>query len=136
MSTTNRPLGVALLSFVLMIGGALDIVGGLLLFTERNDDALARRIGTSEEIAALALGGVLLGIIVIAVAAALRNGSNFARWLITFIATVRGIAFLYAVVQFAKGDWYDALVPAVVYCSIAAYLLFDKDSQAFFARSA
>jgi hypothetical protein len=136
MPTTNRPFGVALISVVLLIAGALDIVGGGLLFLERNDVAVIQRMGSADEIGAWSLGVMCLGVIVIVLAAALRNGSSFARYLIALIAGVRAVALLYAIASFAKGDWYDALVPAVVYGLVAGYLLFDKDSQAFFARTA
>lgn len=132
-TTTNRPFGVAFLSVVLMIGGALDIIGGGLLFLERNDEKLLfRNDATADEIAAFAIMTIIVGIVVIAVAAALRNGSNFARYLIAFIAIVRILALLFAVASWAKGDWFDPLVSAVVYTLVAGYLLFDKDAQAFF----
>jgi hypothetical protein len=135
MTTTQRPFGVAFLAIVLMIGGVLDIIGGGLLFLEREDISVRTRLGGSaDEIALYAIMTIFVGIVVIAVAAALRNGSNFARYLIAFIAIVRVLAFLFAVVSYAKGDWYDALVPAVVYSLVAGYLLYDKDSKAFFER--
>ena len=137
MTSTHRPFGVAFLSIVLMIGGVLDIIGGGLLFIDRNDESVLKRMGNSaDEIALYAILTIFVGIVVIAVAAALRNGSNFARYLIAFIAIVRVIVLLFAIVSYAKGDWYDALVPAVVYSLVAGYLLYDKDSQAFFQQSA
>jgi hypothetical protein len=132
----HRPFGVNFLAFVLMVGGALDIIGGLLLLLEREDDAVLDRMGGSaDEIAAYAIVTMLVGVVVIAIAAALRSGSNFARYFLAFLAIIRIVGLLYVVATFAKGDWYDALVPAVIYTLIAGYLLFDKDAQAFFDRS-
>jgi hypothetical protein len=134
---THRPFGVSLLAFVVMLGGALDLVGGLLLLLERNDDAVLDRMGGSaDEIAAYAVMTMIVGLVVIVVGAALRNGSNFARYFIAFIALIRLASLAYVIITFAKGDWYDALVPAVVYTLVAGYLLFDKDAQAFYDRSA
>lgn len=133
MTTTNRPFGISFLSVILMVVGLLDIIGGGLLFIEREDQSvLVRMGGSSDEIAIWSIVTILIGIVVIAVAAALRNGSNFARYLIAFIAIVRIIALVFAVASYAKGDWYDALVPAVVYALIAGYLLFDKNTEAWF----
>jgi hypothetical protein len=135
MTTTPRPFGVAFLSIVLMVGGVLDIIGGGLLFLERNDDSVLSRMGnSSDEIAIYAIMTVFVGIVVIAVASALLNGSNFARYFIAFIAIIRVVALAFAVITYAKGDWYDALVPAVVYSLVAGYLLYDKDSRAFFEK--
>jgi hypothetical protein len=133
METKPRPFGVAFLSVVLMIGGVLDIIGSGLLLLEREDASVLDRMGgSSDEIAIYAITGMLIGIVVIAVAVALRAGSNFARYFIAFLAVIRLLGLAWAVATFAKGDWYDALVPAVVYALVAGYLLFDKDSQAFF----
>ena len=115
----------------------LDVIGGGFVFLDRNDKAVLERMGgSSDEVTAWALMSILVGLCVLAVAAALWAGSNLARYFIAFIALVRVLALLYALATFAKGDWYDALVPAVVYALVAGYLLFDKDSQAFFARRA
>jgi hypothetical protein len=134
-TTSKRPLGVSLLSFVLMVGGVLDIIAGGLLLIERNDRAVLDRTGGDpDELAVYAIVTIFVGIVVIAVAAALRNGSNFARYLVAFIAIVRVLALLFAVVSWSKGDWFDPLVPAVIYSLVAGYLLFDKDSQAFFEK--
>jgi hypothetical protein len=131
----HRPFGVNLLAFVLMVGGALDLIGGFLLLLEREDRSVLDRMGgSSDEIAAYAIVTMLVGVVVIAIAAALRGGSNFARYFLAFLALIRIVGLLYAVATFAKGDWYDALVPAVIYTLIAGYLLFDKDAQAFFDR--
>lgn len=135
-NTVHRPVGVSILSVVLMIGGVLDIIAGGLLFLERNDEKLLfRNDATPEELAAFALMTIIVGIIVIGLAAALRNGSNFARYVIAFVALVRIFALLFTVASWAKGDWFDPLVSAVVYTAVAAYLLIDKNAQDFFTRA-
>ena len=73
-----------------MLGGAFDVIGGVLLLFERKDrEVLADLDLTTNQITGYAIGAIVLGIIAILIGLMLRNGSEFARYLVAIIAAVR-----------------------------------------------
>ena len=135
-TTGRRPFGVSLLSILIMLGGAFDVIGGVLLLFERRDrEVLADLDLTTNQITGYAIGAIVLGIIAILIGLMLRNGSEFARYLVAIIAAVRLASLVFTIIRFDSIHWYHAFVPTVVYAVVAGYLFFDKDAQAFFDRS-
>jgi len=135
-TTGRRPFGVSLLSILIMLGGAFDVIGGVLLLFERRDrEVLADLDLTTNQITGYAIGAIVLGIIAILIGLMLRNGSEFARYLVDIIAAVRLGSLVFTIIRFDAIHWYSAIVPTVVYALVAGYLFFDKDAQAFFDRT-
>ncbi len=135
-STVRRPFGVSFLSIFLIVGGVLDIVGGIVLLTQQNDEDLLDTIGaTSSDVTTYGIVAIVFGVVVLLLASALRSGSNFARLLIGVIALLRAIAFVWGAVAYHRIHWYDTLGPVVIYALIAGYLFFDDDAQEFFRRT-
>jgi hypothetical protein len=138
MSTAavRRPFGVSLLSILIIIGGVFDVLGGILLLFERNDrESQVDFDMTSSQITWWAIGAIIIGVVAILVAVALRNGSQFARYLIAVIAAIRLISLIFALIRFDSIHWYHALVPLLVYGLVTYYLFFDKDAKGFFDRT-
>lgn len=135
-NTVRRPFGISFLSLLLIVGGALDIIGGIVLLTQRNDESLLDSIGaTSSDLTTYGIVAIIFGVVVILLAGALRNGSGFARLFIGFVAVARAAAFIWVAFAYHRVHWYDSLGPVLIYALIAGYLFFDDDAQEFFRRS-
>ena len=132
-STTNRPFGVGFLSLLIIIIGALQLGGGIIVLIERNDaDVLDALDATSSNITAIAIAIIVSGVIAIIVGAALRGGANWARILVAVLAAVNVGALIYAATSSHQLHWYNVVWSAVLYALIAGYLFFDNDSKAYF----
>ena len=97
----GRPFGIALLSVLIIIGGALDIIAGIVTISLRGDGVLLVALeGTEDEVTALGIGFIVVGVLAIVVGTVLWNGSPFARTLVgtvvlaRLIATIRSFAAL------------------------------------------
>jgi hypothetical protein len=135
-TTGRRPFGVSLLSILIMLGGVFDVIGGVLLLFERKDrEVLVDLDLTTNQITGYAVGAIVLGIIAILIGLMLRNGSEFARYLVAIVAALRLASLVFTIIRFDAIHWYSAIVPTVVYALVAGYLFFDKDAQAFFDRT-
>ena len=68
MTVSRRPFGVSLLSILVIIAGALDVLAGILSVSVRGDgDLLVELKGSQGEITAFGTGLIILGVIVIVV---------------------------------------------------------------------
>ncbi len=90
---------------------------------------------TTNQITGYAIGAIVLGIIAILIGLMLRNGSEFARYLVAIIAAVRLASLVFTIIRFDAIHWYSAIVPTLVYALVAGYLFFDRDAKAFFDRT-
>ena len=97
----GRPFGIALLSVLIIIGGALDIIAGIVTISLRGDGVLLVALeGTEDEVTALGIGFIVVGVLAIVVGTVLWNGRPFARTLVgtvvlaRLIATIRSFAAL------------------------------------------
>lgn len=135
--SSNRPFGVSFLSILLIIGGIFDVVGSIIFLLNRNNEDV-QRVGdvTSGQLTGYAIAGIVIGVVVILVAFALRNGSNFARYLIGFIALLRLATLIWLVIAYHSVHWYNAFWPMALYALVFGYLFFDEDAKRFFEARA
>ena len=132
----SAPVGIKILSWVVMIGAVLDLSFATLLFLDRNDrNTLAETGLDSGAIAIYAIALGLVGLIALWVGMQLQLGNNFARYVIAFIAGLRVLNLIYVVIFFERAHWFAAVVPAVIYGVVAAYLLIDDDVDRYFDSS-
>ena len=132
-TTTRPPFGVRFLSILLYIGAILDIIGGIVLITQRNDTDLLDTIdATSSDVTTYGVLAIVMGVIVFLVASALRSGANWARLLVGIIAIVRVVGFVWVTIGYHRVHWYDSLAPTIIYVLVAGYLFFDEDAKAFY----
>ena len=130
MTISRRPFGVGLLSILVIIGGALDVLAGIISVSARGDgDLLVELKGTEGEITAFGTGLIILGVIAILVGFMLWRGSNFARILIGIIALVRAIGTVWAFASFDREHWYEGIGSLVIYALVAGYLLFGTTAR-------
>jgi len=132
-TATRAPFGVRFLSILLYVGAILDIIGGIVLITERNDADLLDAIdATSSDVTTYGVVAIAMGVIVFLIASALRSGANWARLLIGLIAVLRVAALIWVTVGYHRVHWYDSLGPTVIYVLVAGYLFFDDDAKRFY----
>jgi hypothetical protein len=126
----QRPIGVSLLSILVIIAGALDVLAGVLSISMRGDaDLLVELKGTEGEVTGLGTGLVVLGVIAIIVGFMLWRGSAFARILIGVIALVRLVGTVWVVASFDRAQWYEGIGSLVIYALVAGYLLFGDTAR-------
>ena len=130
LTVSRRPFGVSLLSILVIIGGALDVLAGILSISARGDgDLLVELKGTEGEFTAFGTGLVILGVIAIVVGFMLWRGSDFARILIGIIAVLRLVGTIWAFASFDREHWYEGIGSVVIYSLVAGYLLFGTTAR-------
>ena len=136
MTASRRPFGVSLLSILVIIAGALDMLAGILSVSVRGDgDLLVELKGSQGEITAFGTGLIILGVIAIVVGFMLWRGSDFARILIGIIAIVRLIGTIWAFASFDREHWYEGIGSVVIYAVVAGYLLFGTTARDYTAST-
>ena len=134
VTISRRPFGVSLLSILVIIAGALDVIAGILSVSIRGDgDLLVELKGSQGEITAFGTGLIILGVIAILVGVMLWRGSEFARILIGIIALVRLIGTVWAFASFDREHWYEGIGSVVIYALVAGYLLFGTTARDYTA---
>jgi hypothetical protein len=133
----RRPVGVSLLSILLIIAGIFDIVAGIVVLATRNDAnvRLALRDVTSGSLTTLAIVTIAMGVLVLLVALSLRRGANWARAVVAGVAIARLIILIWSVIAHHSYHWYQALLPAAIYALVAGYLFYDEEARRFFESS-
>jgi pilus assembly protein TadC len=136
MTVSRRPFGVSLLSILVIVAGALDVIAGILSISVRGDnDLLVELKGSQGEITAFGTGLISLGVIAIVVGFMLWRGSGFARILIGIIALVRLIGTIWAFASFDREHWYEGIGSVVIYALVAGYLLFGATARDYTAST-
>src|SRR5262245_14388924 len=137
MTPVHRPFGVGLLSILLIIGGILDIVGGIVLIVDQNHSALRHAPHVSSgSLTTYGVVSIIIGAITLLVGFALRGGASWARYLVAVIAVVRLVTLIWAVLGYHELNWYQVIWPTAFYLFVAGYLFFDKDAKGYFAAMA
>lgn len=78
----KRPGGVTLLVVLGLIQGIASIAGGIFLVVDKNDAELLDKAAMSEnQLLGSGIGLIIGGTVMVLLSLALRNGSNFVRWL-------------------------------------------------------
>lgn len=120
---TERPFGVSLLTILIVIYGISAVITGLLgLFSIFGD------LGTGLLIASIF--AIILGLIYLAVAKGLWNGSSGARMIVTIITVIALIVGIFNLFS-SQTLWYG--IWSIVVSLIVLYLLFNARAKAFFA---
>lgn len=128
----SRPLLLAVIAIVIGIQAVFSILFGIGLYIERNDnDLLAHVAQSSDELGALGIGAIVVGVIQLLVAAGLWSGNNFARLLTGFFAALQLMAGIYVLIAYDgalrwQGLWQSLLGALVL------YLLFNRSADRFF----
>ncbi|MGW9631546.1 hypothetical protein ACWGST_12660 [Agromyces sp. NPDC055520] len=125
-----RPMGVTVVAILAWISGALDIVSGVILLFQAGVESVADGLGGTGGLYVAAIGSIVLGLIVVALAAGLLSGNWVARMVITVVEvfSIIGSLFLaFAYLGGAVGEWLGIVVSLVV-----LFLLWGHKSSVFF----
>jgi hypothetical protein len=130
----TAPLGVKLLSMVVIIGAILDLSLATLMLLNAGTSNLQTETGLSRgELVAYAIAIGVIGLVAFAVGIGLRAGSPWARTVTIVLALIRLVGLGFAMIAFSSRQWYTALVPAIIYTVVAYYLLYDHEARDYYA---
>lgn len=133
MDIDRAPLGVKLLSAVVVVGAILDLSLAALMILNRSSTNLQAETGMSSgSLAAYAVVIGVVGLVAFAVGVGLRAGSPLARWVTIALALLRIVGLGFAMIAFDDRQWYTAIVPAIIYAVVAYYLLYDEEAKDYF----
>ena len=130
----TAPLGVKLLSMVVVVAAILDLSLATLMVLNSGTANLQAQTGLGSG-ALVAYGIVIgaLGAVAFAVGVGLRAGSPWSRLVTIAFAFVRLVGLTFAMFAFDSSQWYTAIVPAVIYAVVAYYLIYDDEARDYFA---
>ena len=66
----HRPIGVAIVAVLAGLSGVVDVITGILLMFEGGNPEVAAALGGSNGVLCAAIGSILLGVVVLALASA------------------------------------------------------------------
>jgi holin-like protein len=131
----RRPVGVTVIVVLLWIQGLFGIVGGLILFFERNNADVIREVNASSgTIGAPGIIVVIVGIATLLVAVLLAQGSNFARWLVAIISVVDLATAVYYFFALSSVVRDNAIIQALIAIIVLYFLFGERGSREFFER--
>ena len=130
--SVRRPFAIALLMWIGVLQGLVNIAGGLFILIDRNDPDLVFQSGmTPDHLLWAGLWSIIIGLFVIMVALYLGSGSEVARVLFAIVAALNtgvGIWGLFAL----QGEQQFAAAISATLGVIVLYLLFNERSERFF----
>lgn len=112
------------------ISGLLDIIGGTLLLFQTSVAATVEAFGGASQLIASAIVSILIGVIVIIVAAGLLRGSAGARLVVTIVEALSIVASIFLAIAYpagAIGEYFSAAIAVVVIA-----ILWTRRADAFF----
>lgn len=129
----HRPFGVTVLVFLVWLQALLQIAGGVILIFVRDDgDVLSQTSLSGDELLALAIGLIIVGLITALVASALGHGSNFARWLVAILTLLNLGGAIYQLTS-VNADSEISAIASIVIALLVLYVLFaERGSREFF----
>ena len=133
----RRPVGVTVIVVLLWIQGLFGIVGGLILFFERNNvDVIHEVNASSGTIGATGIIVVIVGIATLLVAVLLAQGSDFARWLVAIISIVDLATAVYYFFALSSVVRDNAIIQALIAIIVLYFLFGERGSREFFEAQA
>lgn len=136
MPTVHRPLGVGILSILVIIAGIGEIITGIIILAAHgnNDVRVALSDITESNVTLLGVLTIVSGVMALAVGFGLRNGASWARTLVVVLLVVRIGVLIWSVAAHHALHWDQAIIPVAIYAFIASYLYSNEDVKAFFGR--
>ena len=126
----TRPAGVTIVAVVAWISGALDIISGTILLFQSGVASVVSGFGGTGQLYGAAIGSIIVGLVIVAVAGGLLGGSSTARMIVTVVEvlSIIGSFFLaFAYLSGAIGEWIGIVVSIVV-----LLLLWTRRANSFF----
>ena len=134
-NTVRRPGSVTVVVVLTIISGILTLLGALFLLLLGGAASLASNVSG---VAVLIFGILYLifGIITIAVGVGLRNGSRFARILVTILMVIDIIGGIVNLIWFQTSQTVTSSIITIIVSVIVLALLWNRRASEFFAAQA
>ena len=130
----RRPGSVTVVVVLTIISGILTLLGALFLLLLGGAVGIASNIGG----AAVLIFGILyliFGIVTIAVGVGLRNGSRFARILVTILMVVDIIGGVVNLIWFRSNQTVTSAIITIIVSAVVLALLYNRRASEFFAST-
>ena len=133
-NTVRRPGSVTVVVVLTIISGILTLLGALFLLLLGGAVGLGSNIGGG----AILVFGILyliFGIVTIAVGVGLRNGSRFARILVTILMVIDILGGIANLIWFRSNQTVTSAIITIIVSVVVLALLYDRRASDFFASS-
>ena len=131
----RRPFLLSVITILMILSGAFSVISGVILALFHNNDTLRHDSGESPStLLSLGITGIILGLIHIWLALALRRGSRIARLLVGLYEFVVIAAALWALIALHAEYRVNAIVTILISLFVLWYLFVHQRSRLFFAR--
>ncbi|UOQ88121.1 hypothetical protein MUN74_12580 [Agromyces endophyticus] len=130
MGAVKRPGGVTFIAVLVWISGLLDIIGGTILLFQTSVAATVESFGGASQLIASAIVSILIGVVVMIVAAGLLRGSSAARLVVTIIEVISIASSIFLAIAYpagAIGEYLSAVISVIVIA-----MLWTRRASAFF----
>ena len=133
-NTIRRPGSVTVVVVLTIISGILTLLGALFLLLLGGTVGLASQVSG---VAVLIFGILYLifGIVTIAVGVGLRNGSRFARILVTILMVIDILGGIANLIWFRSNQTVTSAIITIIVSVVVLALLYNRRASEFFARA-
>jgi hypothetical protein len=133
-NTIRRPGSVTVVVVLTIISGILTLLGALFLLL------LGGAVGLASQVSGVAvlIFGILyliFGIVTIAVGVGLRNGSRFARILVTILMVIDILGGIANLIWFRSNQTVTSAIITIIVSVVVLALLYNRRASEFFARA-
>ena len=130
----RRPVLVTLMSLLLMLTGAVQVLFGVVFFTHRNDDNFLQDAGVdSSALTNLAIFLVIVGAVSVFLAFSLLRGSRVARAFVALVMLCQIAGGIYSLTQLESGYRASGLGTVLGAVIVLCFLFGTQKARAFFA---
>ena len=133
---SGRPSSVTLLIIIVVIQGAIAVIGGITLLSARNDaQFLAQNKITSSEVGVAAFTAIGLGVLIILVGLGLGTGSGVARILVGLLSVIHLAGGIYGIFTYSGTQQVSSIASTIVAAVVLYLLVGSRSTREFFARN-
>ena len=128
----RRPGSVTVVVVLTIISGILTLLGALFLLL------LGGAASLGSNVSGVAVFGILyliFGIVTIAVGVGLRNGSRFARILVTILMVIDILGGIANLIWFRSNQTVTSAIITIIVSVVVLALLYNRRASEFFART-
>jgi hypothetical protein len=128
----RRPAGVTLLVVLIVIGGILQVAGGVLLVLGHNNATVIREAKTSSDrLLWFGIGAIVIGVIYLLVSRGLAHGNGLARFIVGLLSLLSLAGGVWAIVT-QHGNLRNQGISSAIVGLVVLLLLYSPKANAFF----
>ena len=131
-NTVRRPGSVTVVVVLTIISGILTLLGALFLLLLGGAASLASNV-TGVAVLIFGILYLIFGIVTIAVGVGLRNGSRFARILVTILMVIDILGGIANLIWFRNNQTLTSGIITIIVSVVVLVLLYNRRASEFFA---